>query len=93
MIKTEQDFKDQVKKLHLRQWEFRRCSLCNAPLYYVFEGDKLFYDSNCDCVPYRTSDYRETSWKALSNHYNANIENKEYIAEIDKFFGFNGTTT
>lgn len=85
--KTAEDFERQVKAKMISSWMLRQCSMCDAPLEFIFDGDDVYYDSNCDCVTYRTIP-EERSYQDIANLYNQNIENVEWIKEINKFFGF-----
>ena len=85
--KTGEDFQRQVKEHDIRSWTLRHCSMCDAPLEFIFDGDDVFYDSNCDCVTYRTMPAPRT-YEDIADIYNMNISVKEWIKEIDEFFGF-----
>ena len=45
---TPDQVRDAVKAHNIRSWTLRNCSICRAPLRYVFGGEVTF-DSNCDC--------------------------------------------
>lgn len=85
--KTAEDFRQQVKEKGIKYWTLRLCSMCDAPLDFIFDGDDVFYDSSCDCVTFRTIP-EQRSYQDLANHYNRNIKNEEYLKEINEFFGF-----
>jgi len=86
--KTAADFQQQVKEKNITSWILRHCSMCDAPLSFLFDGDDVYYDSGCDCVTYITIP-QERSYQDLANLYNQNIENEGWIKEINEFFGFN----
>jgi uncharacterized protein YceK len=85
--KTAEDFEKQVKEKNITSWILRYCSMCDAPLSFLFDGDDVYYDSGCDCVNFRTIP-QESSYDELANHYNRNIKNEEYLKEINEYFGF-----
>lgn len=51
---TEAEVRATVEKQNIKRWTLRTCSMCNAPLQYLFGNDAVAYDSNCDCVSYWT---------------------------------------
>lgn len=55
---TQQTTADKVQQAigahGIRSWVLRLCSMCDAPLVYRFEGEHVTFDSNCDCVRYRS---------------------------------------
>jgi len=88
--KTAADFKKQVQDKNISSWILRQCSVCNAPLEFIFDGDDVFYNANCDCITLRTMP-QERSYQDLANLYNYNVEKGRatWIKEINEFFGFN----
>jgi hypothetical protein len=47
---TEAQLRSAISTYGIRRWCLRRCSMCNAPLFYYFEGDVVSFDSACDCT-------------------------------------------
>lgn len=49
---------------------FRRCSICDAWLYYVYSAvdDGLTFESSCDCTSSHTTP-RRASWDELFEYY------------------------
>ena len=92
MIKTKEELKIQAEKIGLKRWTIHCCSMCGYPCGYLI-GEKVFYDSGCDCVGY--SDVQERSWDDLAEAYNINQpENnpeisQEYLDELEKVWQFN----
>lgn len=84
--KTPEDFAKAVAKKNITEWQLRTCSICEAPVYYRFMDNKVFFDSNCDCATY-TTPLHSHMWKNLSDHYNRQT-NEAVIKSMDEFFGF-----
>lgn len=59
---------DAAKLRGLRPWRLRDCSICHAPLRYVFTADGLHvgFDGSCDCVSYY-SPPQEWAWSDLAD--------------------------
>lgn len=43
----------------------RNCSLCDAPLFFRREGDRIFWSGDCDCTTYG-SGLQERSWDEIA---------------------------
>jgi len=93
MIKTKEELKLQTEKIGLKSWTIHHCSMCNYPCSYLIKGEKVFYDSGCDCVSYNKIE--EKSWEDLAKYYNRNQpENnpkisQKYLDELEKVWKFN----
>jgi hypothetical protein len=85
--KTAEDFQRQVKEHDIRSWTLRCCSICETALNFIFDGDDVYYDSNCNCVTFRTIP-QERTYQDIADIYNKNIENEDFIEEINDFFEF-----
>lgn len=85
-MRTAEEFKEQAKKLQLRQWNIRNCSICHAPLRFLFSMDykHVGFDPNCNCViyPYLTE---ERSWEDIARHYNMQT-NENVIKTMNEFW-------
>lgn len=86
--KTGDDFRNQAKELKVKEWPFRRCSICGVMLGYKFVYGKLYYDSNCLCVRY-TILPQQRDWDDIAEHWNQNQHNQKYIEEMNQFWQFN----
>jgi len=84
--KTAEDFRAAIKEKGLTRWKLRECGMCGTGLHYLFENDKVGYDSNCDCTSY-DSGIQLRSYQDLADHYNMQSSNT-YLDTIDDFFGF-----
>lgn len=60
------------------------CSICGTPIGYVRQGEQLFFNSNCDCVRYR-SEPEPKSWEDVA--YLINRQNEEWKPKIASLFG------
>ena len=85
--KTGEDFRRQVKDLGIKSWTLRECSMCETPLNFIFDGDDVYYDSNCECVTYRTIPQLRT-YEDIADIYNMNLGAHQFIRKINSFFGF-----
>ncbi len=85
-MKTSEDFKKSVIENGINFWPVRTCSICGYLIGYVFEEDKISFDSNCDCVSYITP-AQVSSYNDVAFTYN-NLINPETIKETDEFFKF-----
>lgn len=48
---TKEQIGDAIKEHKIQRFLLRRCSVCEAPLYYQFRADEtVWFDSNCDCT-------------------------------------------
>jgi hypothetical protein len=92
MLKTPQQLKEQAEKIGLSFWLTHNCSMCGYPCGYIIKGDKVFYDSGCDCVNY--TDVQERDWEDLAYSYNMNQpENnpdikQEYLNKLNEIWKF-----
>ena len=77
-----EEFKKAVKRKGLSFLLLRRCSLCNYPISYLFEDDKIYLDSGCDCIGFNK--VTETTWNALACYYNRQ-KNEEYIKSLNEY--------
>ena len=85
MKKTGDQFKAIVEKNGITRWDIRNCPTCNYAKGYVFQQDKQFYDSECDC--YNGPNLQPRDWEGVAAKYNRQ-NNKMEIAKYDKFWGF-----
>ena len=46
------------------------CGICNSWVMFVRDGDRLFFDSNCDCCSYR-SELKPYSWNDAADWISA----------------------
>jgi hypothetical protein len=67
---TAQEIKEQTK---VGAWTLHRCSICRAPIQYVFDGDYVAFDSNCDCTSYWTP-RQQRSWQDVADTINMQSE-------------------
>lgn len=68
--KTTADQVQQAVEEHgIRRWMLRRCSICDSPLTYAFNGQHVTFDSNCDCSSW-SSDPRPSSYQDVANTLN-----------------------
>ena len=69
----------------------RNCSICNYPLGFVSDGGgRIYYDTNCDCVGYRTVPKIRT-WEQFTSqllHYTGD-DNYSFENEVDDFIKVN----
>ena len=91
-MKTVEDFKKQAKNHSIKFWNIHNCSMCGYECGYIIRGDKLFYDSGCNCG--FGIDVRPVDWEEMVDHYNRNQRenNKDikqkYLDEMDEFWKF-----
>ena len=64
---------------------FRRCSFCNAGLYFEIIDDELFVDTSCDCAPSATGQ-KYYGWDAAAEFINIQ-SNLVHRNEIRAQFG------
>ncbi len=77
---------EQIKTLtKVESWVLRTCSMCDAPLVYIFDGDRVGFDSNCDCVSYWTP-VQERSWQDVADTINRQTDDVQakILAELAK---------
>jgi len=84
-MKIVEDFKRQAKEKNITRWNIHDCYMCGYQCGYIIRGDKVFYDSGCDCTG--GSPLQIRSWEDLTGFYNMQ-NSKKYINEMDKFWGF-----
>ncbi|KKL54891.1 hypothetical protein LCGC14_2260870 [marine sediment metagenome] len=84
-MRKAEDFKKQAKKKKITRWGIHNCSGCGYACGYLINGDKVKYDSGCDCTTY--NQIRESNWQSIADQYNMQT-NKDVIKEMDKFWGF-----
>lgn len=67
--------RDAARLRNFRPWRLRDCSICHAPLWYVFteDGRHVGYDGGCDCVSYH-SPPQNREWRDLSDEFNIQDE-------------------
>jgi hypothetical protein len=85
--KTAEDFQRQVKEKNIVSWVLRHCSICDAPLAFLFDDDDVFYDANCDCTTYETLPERRT-YQDVADIYNRNIIYEKFVRDANEHFGF-----
>lgn len=66
---TPDQIKEAVTKAKINYCKIRECSICDAPLAYLIEGEEVFLDTNCDCVSYCTQP-SPASWGDLAEFIN-----------------------
>lgn len=80
MIKTIEELKAQAAKIGLGFYPVHNCSMCGYPCGYIIEGDRVAYDSGCDCTSY--SNVQPRDWQDLARTYNMNQpENNPKISQ------------
>jgi len=67
---TGEQLKQSMIDNNLTRVNIRACSLCNAPIGYIRNGEQLFFDSNCDCTSH-TSDLKPRDWNEVAASLNA----------------------
>lgn len=89
MVRTANEFKQAAIAKNIQSWPIRDCSLCGYMLKYIFSDDKeqVAFDTGCDCTSYPNV-YHFSSYEDVAQHYNCQTS-KEYIKEMDDFWGFN----
>lgn len=89
MVRTADEFKQAAIKKGITEWVIRDCSICGYDLKYIFSRDKeqVAFDTGCDCTSYPNV-IIPSSYEDIAQHYNCQT-NKEYIKEMDDFWGFN----
>jgi hypothetical protein len=74
---TTDELRHIIATKRIKRWPVRSCSICNAPLSYIFDhtpsGVRPFYDSSCDCTAYRTAPEPRT-WEAVLDYYERTLE-------------------
>lgn len=91
MKKTGDEFKAQAQRYRILEWRMHECSICGYPCGFVFQGDVVKYDSGCNCVSAGLN-LQPRAWEAVADHYNLQT-NPEYIAEMNTFWHFDGSST
>jgi hypothetical protein len=87
-MRTAEEFKVQTQLRKIENWTLCNCEFCYYQCGFVFRPNHVFYDSGCYCVQDGFRDLRESSYQEVADHYNCQT-NKDYIAEMNKFWGFN----
>lgn len=60
-------------QLQHTRWVVDECNGCNAKIGYIFNGDKIYYDSGCRCEGTPTPAVA-VSWKTLASDINSRLE-------------------
>ena len=47
----------------------RECSMCGTPLYYLRDGEDLYFNTACDCVSYQPPP-EPRSWESVAEIIN-----------------------
>lgn len=67
---TSEQVRDAVRATGRRSWKLRECSICHAPLHYLFADDGgVFYQSACDCTSY-PSPPQPRDWSSVAHTLN-----------------------
>lgn len=83
-MKEAKEFKEQATKNNIKEWRIHDCSICGYPCGYIFEEDRVLYDSGCDCS-YGGESLRD--WDDVAEHYNMQT-NEDVIKKMNLFWGF-----
>lgn len=79
---------DQIKATmidqNIRYVQHHACSICDEFVYFVREGDHLFFDSSCGCAQ---SNPTPRDWNDAAEWINEQT-NPDYQVELLKRFGF-----
>lgn len=92
MLRTAEELKIQAKLKGITRWPVHDCSMCGYPCGYIINGDRVAYDSGCDCVTY--SNVQPRSWDDLAYAYNLNQPERnpdisqKYLEELNKIWQF-----
>lgn len=84
-MKTADDFKKAAAERHLTKWNIHECSICGAPVGFIFRGDSVYFDSGCDCAQ---GDLRESDWQEVAECYNRNAGANDVLARMAKYPAF-----
>lgn len=81
---TAEELKEMAQKNGVTRIIERKCSICGHPIGWIISEGKLYFDSNCDCVSYRSQPIEET-WEYFVERYNnaTDLNNVEYINFIN----------
>ena len=68
------------------RWNIHNCSICGAPVGYIFYKGLIYFDPSCDCVIYSV-DPEERTWEDLINLLELNKGNnliKDFIKFVEE---------
>lgn len=71
MIKTPEELKAQAALKGITFYPVHDCSICGVTCGYVIDGDKVGYDSSCNCGAPEFG-IQERDWDDLARTYNCN---------------------
>lgn len=66
---TVEEVKQAVQDRGARPWKLRSCSICQVPLFYLFEAGGVYRDSSCFCTSFE-GELKEESWEAMAAMFN-----------------------
>lgn len=87
-MRSAAEFRAAAMEHGIMSWPIHNCTFCHYECGYQFTGDRVFYDSGCDCT--RSQQVIEQSWEDVANHYNRQ-DHPRVIAEMDAFWHFGGS--
>lgn len=59
-MELKEKFIDKLKKTGTK-YTLHNCSMCNYPCGWFMRGEKLYYDSGCNCVNYNNTQQVDNS--------------------------------
>ena len=68
------------------RWNIHNCSLCGAPVGYIFYKSHIYFDSSCYCVSYSVEP-EERTWEDLIHLLELNKGNnliKDFIKFVEE---------
>lgn len=81
-----EEFRQAVILNNIKEWNVRNCSICNSPLYFYFEPERVIFDSRCDCTGYcDPSSEHIRDYNCIAELYN-HAYSREYQIEMEKVF-------
>ena len=84
-MRTAEDFKEQLQKRNITEWQIRDCSICGYTLRFMFLNGYVFFDRGCFCV--NSPAIEESSFEHIAEIYNRQT-NPAVIKDMDIFWGF-----
>lgn len=80
MMVTGQQVKDAMIAANIVWVESHRCCFCSTPVGWERQGDKLLYQSSCDCCSWHPPEPRD--WDDAAHHINMQTRNSERFGDI-----------